>query len=172
MPRFVSTLAAIATCAMLSCFGTDLTAADDGPSTSASTKIPSVNDKAPDFTLNTLDGGQVTLSKLTAQAPVILVVLRGYPGYQCPICATQVGGLVAQAKDLAAANAQVVLVYPGPGENLATRATEFLDWRNLKGTKLPESFTYVTDPDYRFTLSYGLRWKRAPRDSISVDFRR
>jgi len=32
-----------------------------------------------------------------------LVVLRGYPGYQCGICARQVTGLIAKADEFAAA---------------------------------------------------------------------
>ncbi|MFN0086600.1 MAG: hypothetical protein ACKVX9_14520 [Blastocatellia bacterium] len=43
---------------------------------------PAVGDKAPDFTLTNLQGARVRLSEATAKAPVVLVVLRGYPGYQ------------------------------------------------------------------------------------------
>jgi len=132
--------------------------ADDSTSSANSKKIPAVTEKAPDFTLNALNGQPVTLSKLLAKSPVVLVVLRGFPGYQCPICATQVSGLIAQAQDLAGAKAQVLLVYPGPGEKLDAKAGDFLNMKRLKGMTLPEHFSYVTDPDYRFTLAYGLRW--------------
>ncbi len=121
--------------------------------------IPAVGDKAPDFTLKSLDGSPVTLSKLTADAPVVLVVLRGYPGYQCPICMFQVADLMKHRDDLKAAGADVVLVYPGPAANLDLRAGEF-----LKGKTLPEGFVLVTDPDYEFTNAYGLRWD-APRET-------
>ncbi len=122
-------------------------------------KIPAVGDKAPDFTLQALDGRQVALSKLTTDSPVVLIVLRGYPGYQCPICSIQVGSLMGRAKDFAEAGARVVLVYPGPGEKLSDRATEF-----LKAKSLPDHFAMVTDPDYEFTRAYGLRWD-APRET-------
>ncbi len=46
---------------------------------------PSVGDKAPDFTLKTLNDQTVRLSNLTASGKVVLVVLRGWPGYQCPL---------------------------------------------------------------------------------------
>jgi peroxiredoxin len=114
---------------------------------------PRVGYKVPDFTLNTPDGTPVTLSKLRAKSSIVLVVLRGYPGYQCPVCTLQVRGLLQNAQELADANAQVVLVYPGPAENLAERAREF-----LKNTTLPENFTFVIDPDYQFTGAYALRW--------------
>jgi peroxiredoxin len=120
---------------------------------------PKVGDKVPDFTLADGGGKSVSLSKLTSAAPVTLVVLRGYPGYQCPICSMQVADLVKHADELKSAGAEVVLVYPGPPKDLGQRAKEF-----MKGRSLPENFSFVTDPDYKFTESYGLRWD-APRET-------
>jgi peroxiredoxin len=130
-----------------------------GFSFAAEPAAPKIGDKAPDFTLAAVDGKAVSLSKLSAAAPVALVVLRGYPGYQCPICSMQVADLVKHADELKSSGAEVVLVYPGPAENLGERAKEF-----VKGRLLPENFSFVTDPDYKFTESYGLRWD-APRET-------
>jgi peroxiredoxin len=116
-------------------------------------KIPRQGYKAPDFTLNTRDGKPVTLSDLTSDASVVLVVLRGWPGYQCPVCMLQVADLKKHAEKLADLNAKVVLVYPGPAERLDERAGQF-----VKGRDLPEHFLFVTDPDYKFTNAYALRW--------------
>ena len=113
---------------------------------------PKVGDAAPDFTLNTLDGKSVKLSQETAKRPVVLVVLRGWPGYQCPICTRQVHEFVAQ-KDALAGKAQVLMVYPGPADDLKAHAQDF-----LKDKQWPEKFLFVVDPDYSFTKSYGLRW--------------
>lgn len=120
-------------------------------------KIPAMGDKAPDFTLSALDDSPITLSDVTADSPVVLVVLRGYPGYQCPICMMQVADLKKHSAELG--QAKVMLVYPGPAENLGDRAGEF-----IKGRALPENFLFVTDPDYKFTEAYGLRWD-APRET-------
>ncbi|MBX7165895.1 MAG: peroxiredoxin family protein [Pirellulales bacterium] len=130
-----------------------------GADARAETKMPAVGDQAPDFTLSTLDDRPVMLSQLTMKAPVVLVVLRGYPGYQCPICTAQVGMLIGKAKQLAATGAKVLLVYPGPREQLVDQGRAF-----LKDKTLPENFLFVTDPDYKFTTSYGLRWN-APRET-------
>ena len=121
--------------------------------------IPKVGDKAPEFTLKDLAGNAVTLSELQKKSTVVLVVLRGYPGYQCPICSIQIGSLMGKAKELKAANARVVLVYPGPADQLEERAREFTTSKTL-----PEGFYFVTDPGYRFTEAYGLRWD-APRET-------
>src|SRR5262249_910405 len=41
---------------------------------------PSVGDQAPDFELSSIDDKTAKLSSLTEEGPVVLVVLRGYPG--------------------------------------------------------------------------------------------
>ena len=118
-----------------------------------------VGETAPDFALDSLDGQKVSLSALADQGPVVLVVLRGYPGYQCPICTAQVGELMGKAREFQDARSRVILVYPGPSEGLKQRAGEF-----IRGKTLPENFQILLDPDYTFTKSYGLRWD-APKET-------
>ncbi|HJS09276.1 MAG TPA: redoxin family protein [Pirellulales bacterium] len=120
---------------------------------------PKVGDKAPDFSLDSVREVTVKLSKLTEKGNVVLVVLRGYPGYQCPICSRQVGELLKHADELAKTGAQVVLVYPGPSDLLKERAKEFIADRTI-----PKHFHMLLDPDYKFTKAYGLRWD-APRET-------
>lgn len=116
-------------------------------------KPPAVGDEAKDFELTALGGESVKLSKLTDAGPVVLVMLRGYPGYQCPLCTRQVSELVAKADELKKAGAKVLFVYPGPAEKLKEHAGEF-----VKGKDYPEQFTFVIDPDYAVTKAYQLRW--------------
>ena len=120
---------------------------------------PKVGDKAEMFTLQSLDGEKVELKKLLKQGPVVVAVLRGYPGYQCPACTRQVGGYVKLADDFAQANATVVFVYPGEAKELETRAQEF-----LKQIELPAPLTLVLDPGHRFVTATGLRWE-APNET-------
>jgi thioredoxin-dependent peroxiredoxin len=114
---------------------------------------PQVGDKAPDFTLKTLDDQTVHLSDVTAKSKVVLVELRGWPGYDCPFCTKQVHDYVSNADKLKAAGVQVLIVYPGPADDLKAHATEFLQDKSW-----PKDFLFVLDPDYSFTKSYGLRW--------------
>jgi len=115
---------------------------------------PAVGDTAPNFTLNTLEDKPVELKQLTSKRPVVLVVLRGWPGYQCPLCTRQVNDFVSHAPELDTAGAQVLMVYPGPAADLKAHAQEFLQNKNWPG-----NFQFVIDPDYSFTKSYGLRWE-------------
>jgi thioredoxin-dependent peroxiredoxin len=122
--------------------------------------ILKVGTTAPDVEFQPLVGEQtVKLSELTNTGPVVLVVLRGYPGYQCPICARQVRDLISHADKFESLGAKVVLVYPGPADDLTERAKEF-----LRDTELPQNFLFMIDPDYAFTRLYDLRWD-APRET-------
>jgi len=122
---------------------------------------PNVGDTAPNFTLKTLNDQTVELQKLTAKSKVVLVVLRGWPGYQCPICDRQVQDFIGSASEFSEAKAQLVFVYPGPASDLKARAEEFKTW---KGKQWPSQFLYVLDPDYSMVNAYGLRWD-APRET-------
>ena len=127
----------------------------------AAAAVPSVGAPAPDFTLATLDGAPVRLADLTAKGNVVLVVLRGWPGYQCPICDLQVKDFIDAQSAFAAAKAQLLFVYPGPAEGLTAHAREFTTW---KGKQWPAAYLYALDPDYAFVNAYGLRWD-APRET-------
>ena len=119
----------------------------------ASAGPPAVGEKAPDFTLSTAAGNSVHLAELTSKGPVVLVVLRGYPGYQCPFCNRQVQDFIQKSQGFADAGARVLMVYPGPPQDLGARANEF-----LVDKRLPDNFDLVLDPGYTFTNLYGLRW--------------
>jgi len=120
---------------------------------------PKVGDKAPDFTLAQIDGKKLTLSAELKAGPVVLIVGRGWVGYQCPFCNRQFGDFLKSAGAIEAAGARVIWVYPGPAEDVQKRAEEF-----AAGKAFPANFRFVLDPNYTFTLSYGLRWD-APQES-------
>jgi peroxiredoxin len=127
---------------------------------SAFGQTPAVGVKAPDFTLSTPTGKAVTLSTEEGGRGLVLVILRGFPGYQCPYCVKQVHDFAVHASDFKAKNARVLLVYPGPPADLDQHAKEFLE----KQAGLPSNVVLVTDPDYKVTNLYGLRWD-APQET-------
>jgi thioredoxin-dependent peroxiredoxin len=120
---------------------------------------PAVGDKAPDFALETPQGKKIRMSAAASDKPVVLVVLRGYPGYQCPLCNRQAQDFIQNGAALQAMAGRVILVYPGPASGLKARAEEF-----LTGKSFPDNFDLVLDPDYAFTNLYDLRWN-APQET-------
>ncbi len=122
--------------------------------TPAYAEIPAVGAQAPNFTLRTPQNRTVSMYSLLGTGPLVLIILRGYPGYQCPFCQRQVHDFIAHSANFAALQAKVLLVYPGPSAQLNQRATEFLE----SESQLPPNVVLVTDPDYVATNLYGLRW--------------
>jgi peroxiredoxin len=136
------------------------------PSTAdAEPSQPTVGDEAKDFELENLAGKSVKLSESTKNGPVVLVVLRGYPGYQCPLCTQQVAQFVTRAQEFRDKRATVLLVYPGPATGLKLHADEFVN-----GKSLPENFQLLLDPDFKFTKSYHLRWDVARETAYPATF--
>ncbi len=127
--------------------------------------VPKIGDKIKDVALEPVDGKTTKLSRLTKDGPLVLVLLRGYPGYQCPICTRQVGELRKHANDFEKLKARVVLIYPGAAAGLKQRAEEF-----LKGTQIPKPFLFAIDPDYQLTAKYGLRWDAAGETAYPATF--
>jgi peroxiredoxin len=120
---------------------------------------PSVGQRAPDFTLVSLEGTTVRLSEQLTAGPVVLVVLRGFPTYQCPFCTRQFGEYMGKRDEFQATGARVLFVYPGPADGLISHATALVADRPL-----PPSYRILTDPDYALTLAYNLRWD-APKET-------
>ena len=126
------------------------------------TKRPEVGDKAPDFDLPIVGSQEedyLQLDEEVDQGAVVVVVLRGYPGYQCPLCSRQVGGLINRAKALAEVSHRVILVYPGEPDLLQRHADEFIGSRAV-----PEPLVMVRDPGMKMVTQWGLRWD-APRET-------
>ncbi len=127
---------------------------------------PNVGEHAPDFTLATPDGAKVSLQSVEQTGKTVLVVLRGFPGYQCPYCTRQAQDFISHADDFKKAGAQVLMIYPGPPADLAGHAKDFL----TKQQKLPDNVHLVIDPDYNFTNKYDLRWEGAHETAYPSTF--
>src|SRR5271157_1722548 len=56
----------------------------------AKAQAPATGNKAPNFTLLTPTGSSVSLESDTRKGTTVLVILRGFLGYQCPYCVRQV----------------------------------------------------------------------------------
>ena len=126
---------------------------------------PDVGAPAPDFTLARLRGGKAQLSVFTRTSPVVLIVLRGYPGYQCPYCNRQTHDFLRSAVAFKQAGVHVILVYPGAARDLEKRAREF-----AADKVFPDHFDLLLDPDYEFTQLYGLRWNQTGETAYPSTF--
>lgn len=120
---------------------------------------PKVGTKAPEFALKDPAGAAASLSQERTKGAVVLIVGRGWPGYQCPFCTRQFAEFRSHARELQAAGARVLWIYPGPEDELAAHAADFTG-----SEPLPANFRVLIDPGYVFTNAYGLRWD-APKET-------
>jgi peroxiredoxin len=156
-PQFRVLIAAVATISLIAVLV--------GAKPSAQTPGPKVGDTAKDFELQSLSGVKTTLKEAVKTGPVVLVVLRGYPGYQCPLCTKQFGSFLSKADAFKEAKATVLFVYPGPADNLKAHAEEF-----AKGKTLPAHYVVLLDPDFTFTKAYDLRWEQKDETAYPSTF--
>ena len=115
--------------------------------------------QAMNFSLDLISGKQVELNKLNSKSNIVLVVLRGWPEYQCPACSQQVGQYLAEEEQFEKLNAKVLFVYPGPSKVLKEKAQEFAE-----DFTFPKNFYFALDPNYSMVNKYGLRWD-APKET-------
>ena len=126
---------------------------------------PSVGEKMKDFTLAKLDGSKVSLSGLMKTGPVVVVMLRGWVGYQCPYCTRQVGEFITHAKELSADGANVIFIYPGAADTVQVKAEDF-----VSGKTVPANMHFVTDPELKTVDMLHLRWDAKAENSYPSTF--
>ncbi|MDG2223466.1 MAG: redoxin domain-containing protein [Rubripirellula sp.] len=113
-----------------------------------------VDDRVHDFELPIVGSKDyLRLSDQYRQGAVVVVVLRGYPGYQCPICMRHVATLANRAATLKRFASKVVLIYPGESGSLEQQAEKFAGKR-----RLPEPMVIVRDDQMDTVREWGLRW--------------
>lgn len=124
-------------------------------------------DKVIDFDLPVVgdDNSYLQLSDEYDQGKVVVIVLRGYPGYQCPICNQQVSSLRNRARALAKEAHRVILVYPGEGTTLQRHAKQFMGSRSL-----PDPLVIVRDQDMKTVKEWGLRWNASRETAYPATF--
>ncbi len=124
---------------------------------------PKEGTKVDNFSGTTMNGHVFELSEYIQEGSVALVMLRGFPGYQCPVCSTQVAGYIAKAEEFEKQNTPVVFIYPGKVKDLDKKAKEFTTPLESE-QDLPTNFIFVIDHDYKITNLLDLRWN-APNET-------
>lgn len=152
-------LGAVACLSVVAGWGATVTPYAAQPST------PVVGVKAADFQLESMDGVKVRLADEVGRGPVVLTVLRGWPGYDCPFCTRQFADYLSHAGRFEQRGARVVFIYPGPPDQLKEHAAAFIASRPM-----PKAFIVLLDPDYAFTNAYGLRWNAAGETAYPATF--
>jgi peroxiredoxin len=114
-----------------------------------------VGDEAPDFTLTSSGGEEVTLSELRENGPVVLVFVRS--SNWCPHCRRQLQGLEADRAAIEATGVQLIALSYDTVETQAQAAA-----------KLGLSFPLLSDPGSRTIDAYGIRNHEARGKGLGI----
>lgn len=96
-----------------------------------------------DVTLSDAQGKPVDLRQYRGKKNVVLVVMRGYPGFICPNCSAQTSRLVSNHDEFVKRNAQVLVLFPGPTDHVG----EFIAKAGATGHKAELPFPVLPDVD-------------------------
>ncbi len=105
-----------------------------------------VGEQAPDFTLEDIQGNQVTLYATRGKAPTVLVFYRGY---WCPFCAHQ----LSELRSLLKADGQVRVLAVSVDDHEKTK--QLIDKIAADGHGVV-NFTMLSDPGHKVIDAYGL----------------
>lgn len=110
-------------------------------------------------------GDVVDLRDFQGTRNIVLVFLRGFPGFVCPTCSAQTIALLKNAEEFEARDAQVVLVYPGAAESVPA----FLDSIRTyeKDAVLP--FPILLDVNLGAVQAFAIEGALAKPTSVVVD---
>ncbi len=106
----------------------------------------SVGEEAPDFTLEDMQGNQVTLSAARGKASTVLVFYRGY---WCPFCAHQ----LAELRSLMKANEGIRVLAVSVDDHEKTK--QLMEKIAADGNG-PVNYTMLSDPGHKIIDAYGL----------------
>jgi len=106
----------------------------------------SVGEEAPDFTLEDIQGNQVTLSATRGKVPTVLVFYRGY---WCPFCAHQ----LSELRSLLKADEQVRVLAVSVDDHGKTK--QLIDKIAADGNGAV-NYTMLSDPGHKVIDAYGL----------------
>lgn len=102
------------------------------------------------------NGARVALADFRAKKNLVVIFTRGFPGYLCPLCTSYTAQVAHRYPEIAAAGAEVLVVFPGSPENVddfVRAAREIVD---LEGEgALP--FPVLLDVELRNVDLFGIR---------------
>jgi peroxiredoxin len=115
-----------------------------------------------------VEGKSVRLEDYRGKKALVLVFTRGFPGYICPLCTSYTAQIAFRYKEIAAAGAEVLLVFPGSPEKVQEfiRAAREIAEQEGPGA-LP--FPVLLDVDLKSVEAFGIKGELARPSTYVID---
>jgi peroxiredoxin len=118
-----------------------------------------------EITLTDSKGQPIDLKKYRGQKNIVLVVMRGYPGYVCPNCSAQTSRLIRHYSEITARDAEVLVVFPGPSEHLK----DFVSVSQNQAANAEVPFPVLLDEKFTLVDRLGIRGNLAKPSTYILD---
>ena len=113
-------------------------------------------------------GRSVRLEDYRGKRVLVLVFTRGFPGYLCPMCTSYTAQIAHRYSEIAAAGAEVLLVFPGdPGkvEEFVQAARDILEEEGAGALPFP----VLLDVDLKAVHAFGIEGDLAKPSTYVID---
>jgi peroxiredoxin len=115
-----------------------------------------------------IEGRPVRIEDWRGRKSLVLVFTRGYPGYICPLCTSYTAQIAYRYPEIAAAGAEVLLVFPGSPDKVEdfVRAAKEIAEQEGPGS-LP--FPVLLDTELKGVDAFGIRGDLARPSTYVID---
>lgn len=110
-------------------------------------------------------GDVVELAALAEGRPLVLVVLRGFPGYICPYCTAQTSALLNKLPEFEHLGARVAFVFPGEADTVPVFLDAIRDYRQQADLPVPVLF----DPELSAVRAMSISGDKAQPTTIVMN---
>jgi peroxiredoxin len=113
-------------------------------------------------------GRRVSLADYRGKKSVVLVFTRGYPGYICPLCSSYTAQIAYRYRDIVAAGAEVLVVFPGSPDKVQDfirAAKEIVDQEGAAALPFP----VLLDVSLRNVAAFGIQGDLAKPSTYVID---
>jgi peroxiredoxin len=111
------------------------------------------------------DGNFFNISQFRGRKRVVLIFLRGFPGYVCMSCSAQTTTLAEQEEEFKKRDAQVILVYPGHPDTVPT----FLEATRNYSAEVDLPYPVLLDIDLAATERFGVKGNLVKPATVIID---
>lgn len=110
-------------------------------------------------------GQTVEIAQFKGKKHVVLVFTRGYAGSLCPFCSAQTSRLLANYAEFSKRDTEVLVVFPGPTEQL----DEFVKRVKQEASGKELAFPMLLDKEFKAVEKLGIRSDLAKPSTYIVD---
>jgi peroxiredoxin len=118
-----------------------------------------------DLVLKDTKGGSIDFKQYRGKKNLVVVVMRGYPGFICPNCSAQTSRLISNYPEFTKRDAEVVVLFPGPTEHL----NDYIATSRRQASDQEMPFPIVLDENFAVVDRLGIRGDLAKPSTYIVD---